>query len=77
MPRLDDRGGTKMKGYKETEQAFGVGDLATLHDPEHVWRVKIVSCAQDEDGSWWYEVTPIGFSELPREVPQRKLEAIA
>lgn len=53
-------------------QEFGKGDIAMCGK----FKVKIVECIQDEDGSWWYEIEPIGFSSLTREVPQSKLKRL-
>lgn len=64
-------------------QAFGIGDIALLKDENNSYRdfrVKIVDCIRDEDGSWWYEVKPIDFTPptrfATREVPQRSLKRI-
>ena len=37
------------------------------------FKVKIVEVMQDEDGSIWYEVAPLEFNSITREVPQNKL----
>lgn len=58
------------------EQKFGVGDIAMLSEK---FKVKVLECIQDEDGSWWYEVTPTDWTPIGmvnREVPQKALRAI-
>jgi hypothetical protein len=60
-----------MKGYLETEQAFGKGDIATLDD---TFIVRIEEVIEDENGTFWYEVRPIDFDAITREVPQKRLE---
>lgn len=59
-------------------QKFGKGDIALLKNRYGKdFKVKVLECIQDEDGSWWYEVTPLWDSTLRlpnREVPQRSLE---
>lgn len=61
-------------------QKFGVGDVAMLHNPYgQPFRVKVLECIQDEDGSWWYEVAPTDWDIIGvcnREVPQKALRAI-
>ena len=65
------------KGYKETEQAFGVGDLVMLGGKH---RCKILTVMQDENNEYWYEVEGIDLIPpvrlLTREVPQGVLENI-
>jgi hypothetical protein len=53
-------------------QAFGKGDIAMCGK----FKVKIVECIQDEDGSWWYEIEPVEFNSFTREVPQSKLKRL-
>ena len=66
-----------MKNYHDTEQAFGIGDIALL-DGKH--RVKILQVFQEEDDTYWYEVEGIDLipsvRAITREVPQRALETI-
>ena len=58
-------------------QEFGVGDIAMLKNPYgQPFKVKVTECIKDEDGSWWYEVTPTDFEPIGmvnREVPQKAL----
>ena len=65
---LDCQKGNKMN------QRYGVGDIAMLYNPYgSPFKVKIEACIQGEDGSWYYEVTPISSREGSREVPQKAL----
>ena len=63
--------------YLETEQRFGVGDIAML---ENKFKVKILQVFQEEDNSYWYEVEGLDLSpfarSITREVPQKALQAI-
>lgn len=65
------------KNYKDTEQAFGMGDIALL---DGKFKVKILEVIQDEDNSWWYEVEGVDllpeFRGITREVSQSSLEYI-
>lgn len=65
------------KGYKETEQAFGVGDVVMV---EGKFKCKVVTVMQDEDDSYWYEVEGLDFipciKSITREVPQSVIENI-
>ena len=53
-------------------QEFGVGDIAMLDQ----FKVKVIACFLEEDGSWWYEVEPVEFNSITREVRQERLKAI-
>lgn len=74
-----------MAGRTEKEdnrmnQMFGNGDVAMLRNPYGIpFKVRVEECIQDEDGSWWYEVSPLDWDVVGvcnREVPQKALTAI-
>ena len=63
------------------DQKFHVGDVA-VYINEHgyygknYFKVRVLNAFQEEDESWWYEVTPIDWSPfgvVVREVPQELL----
>lgn len=60
---------------------FNEGEIAMLVDNGEIrFKVKILEAMQDEDGSWWYEVTPTDWTPIGivnREVPQMKLESVS
>ena len=51
---------------------FGFGDIVKIRNEEELGRV--VCEIQDEDGSIWYEVEPVGFkSSFNREIKETDL----
>lgn len=62
------------KGYKENEQAFGVGDIAKW---QNLYVVKIVEVLQGENNNYLYEIRTIEFVKpIVRLVKQKELEMI-
>lgn len=64
------------------KQRYSVGDIALLSSaPGNLpFKVKVLECNQDEDGLWWYEVTPTDWTPIGicnREVPQYALSGYA
>ena len=52
---------------------FGFGDIVKIRNEKEL--VKVVCEIQDEDGSIWYEVEPVGFiASFNREVKESDLE---
>ena len=66
------------KGYENTEQAFGVGDIALLTEKDgKQWKVKIMEVWQDDDDNYGYLVLPAEFeSRVARDIPQSMLDFI-
>ena len=53
-------------------QLYGVGDIVTVRNSKEL--CKVVMPIQDEDGSWWYEITAVDFdAPFNREVKQEDL----
>lgn len=61
-----------MEKYELDEQQFGVGDIARLDQ----FTVKVTEVIQDEDGIYYYEVEPVDFNSIRREVRQDKLSPV-
>lgn len=62
------------------KQKFKKGNVALLKNRYgEDFKVKVLECIQDEDGAWWYEVTPTDWTPIGivnREVPQKALEVL-
>ena len=54
------------------QKRFKVGDIVELDD---TFNVKIVRTFRF-DGEWWYEVVPVEFKAISREVPEERLKAL-
>ncbi len=54
---------------------FKLGDIVKIREEEAL--AKVVKPIQDEDGSFWYEVEPVGFTAAHREVKQDDLSAVS